>query len=110
MQWSGALNERAFDRFDIERPALLRAADGDCVDIMLHNISVEGARFSCSRLLPIGSAAALLWSPTETWPAHVKWQLGPSAGIRFDRPIRADQLAALLGENQDRDRVHAPCD
>lgn len=105
----GALKQRAFDRLAVEWVALIRRADGHCVKVVLRDISMAGASFSCRAHLPIGSRAELILPDGDSCPVRIIWQLGQTAGLEFTNLLRYDRLMALAARNEDHAQALARC-
>lgn len=99
MSLAARIQELFRERRGDERERVLMTAhlrvDGETERSVLLNISRSGAMMATMSPPPVGGRATLICEGLEA-PARVVWNKGHQFGLAFDRPIRGEQVAAIV--------------
>jgi hypothetical protein len=90
-------DRRAYPRVPVAMPAFLQA-DGKRHAVQVVDLSVGGAKLSCSANLATGTAVVLDCG-TLGRSAVVRWQTGGMLGICFDSELDAREVTALIARS-----------
>jgi hypothetical protein len=87
-------NRRAEPRYSVLLAGQAISASGSS-PVIIRDLSVRGAQLEGSSLPPPGRLLILRKGPLEA-AGRVTWRNGNRAGLRFEQPIAAESLFALV--------------
>lgn len=58
-----------------------------CIPVTIKNISERGCRFTSAEVVAVGTPMAIQIGRVPPISGNVEWQVGPSHGMGFDRPL-----------------------
>ncbi|WP_010217962.1 PilZ domain-containing protein [Sphingomonas sp. PAMC 26621] len=88
---------RAAHRIPAARPATLRNADRQPIDIFIENLSVVGFGMSTTADLSLGTFVSLQLAGIGRRDVRIVRRLGLSYGCEFVAPLDASELASAVG-------------
>lgn len=93
-----ARGQRGEPRYSVLLTGTAITASGS-LDVLIRNLSLSGALIQGPWLPALGTLLILRKGALEV-SARIAWREGNRAGLRFDQPLAADQLYALVDRNR----------
>lgn len=92
-------DRRIASRYDVALPVEVFTLDGVPLAAEVSNISASGFRAVSAMIVPKGTKLFVRFRGGSRRRVIVAWQIGQEIGCRLVRPLRADQLRLVVGDD-----------